>query len=210
MHIPVYCLGCEMNSTEEFEDHWRSLIARVRDVYHGQITYDVNHGNEEKVKWFDSVDFISISAYYPVPFADGRPLEDAAKQTEATPTAEIAAALKPIKEQLAAISSRWGKPILFIETGVTPIRGLGRTPWEHVDESLDRPIDQTEQANYYQAQFETFWNEPWFMGWCWWEWPAQLYKKEDAARDREFCIYGKQAEGVVKEWYAKPRAAATH
>ena len=73
----------------------------------------------------------------------------------------------------------------------------------------DRPIDQAEQANYYQAQFQTFWNEPWFMGWCWWQWPAHLYKKEDAARDREFCIYGKQAEGVVREWYAKPHDAVT-
>ena len=43
------------------------------------------------------------------------------------------------------------------------------------------------------------------MGWCWWEWPAHLYNKEDAANDREFCIYGKQAEGVLREWYAKPR-----
>jgi hypothetical protein len=203
-HVPVYCLGCEMNSTEEFEDHWRSLIARVRDVYHGLITYDVNHDGEEKVKWFDSVDFISVSAYHPIPFADGRPLEDAAKQTEATPTAEIVAAMKPIRQRLARVSAKWGKPILFIETGVTPIRGCARTPWEHVDESIDRPIDQREQANYYEAQFETYWNEPWFMGWCWWEWPARLYDKADAARDREFCIYGKQAEDVLRQWYAKP------
>jgi hypothetical protein len=208
-HVPVYCLGCEMNSTEEFEDHWRSLIARVRDVYHGLITYDVNHDGEEKVKWFDTCDFISISAYYPIPFADGRPLDDAAKQTEATPTADIVAAMKPIKERLAKVHAHWGKPILFIETGVTPIRGCARTPWAHVDESMDRPIDQAEQANYYQAQFETFWNEPWFMGWCWWEWPAHLYKKEDAGKDREFCIYGKQAEGVVRAWYAKPHDGTT-
>ena len=67
--VPVLCLGCEMNSTEEFEDKWRALIAKVRDVYHGQITYDVNHGNEEQVKWFDDLDFISISAYYPIPQA---------------------------------------------------------------------------------------------------------------------------------------------
>jgi hypothetical protein len=210
LHVPVYCLGCEMNSTEEFEDHWRSLIARVRSVYHGQITYDVNHDGEDKVKWFDIVDFISISAYYPIPYTDGRSIDDAAKQTEATPVADIVAAMKPIKERLAQVAAKWGKPILFIETGVTPIRGCARTPWKHVDETADWPLDQAEQANYYQAQFETFWSEPWFMGWCWWEWPARLYDKADAAKDREFCIYGKAAEGVVREWYAKPREAAEH
>ena len=60
--VPVLCLGCEMNSTEAFEDKWRNLIAKVRGVYHGQITYDVNHGNEEQVKWLDDLDFISLSA----------------------------------------------------------------------------------------------------------------------------------------------------
>jgi hypothetical protein len=208
LHVPVFCLGCEMNSTEEFDDHWRSLIARVREVYHGLITYDVNHDGEEKVHWFDSIDFISISAYHPIPFADGRPIEDAAKQTEATPTAEIVAAMRPIKERLAKVSAKWGKPILFIEAGVTPVRGCARTSWAHVDESLDRPTDQAEQANYYEAQFETYWNEPWFMGWCWWEWPARLYNQVDADKQRDFCIYGKQAEGVLREWYAKPREAA--
>jgi hypothetical protein len=69
-------------------------------------------------------------------------------------------------------------------------------------------VDQEEQANYYQAQFETFWDEPWFMGWCWWDWPARLYDESAAATDRSFCAYGKQAEDVLREWYAKPREAA--
>jgi hypothetical protein len=60
--VPIYCLGCEMNSTEEFEDHWRKLIAEVRKVYSGLLTYDVNHDSEDNVHWWDAVDFISISA----------------------------------------------------------------------------------------------------------------------------------------------------
>ena len=78
----------------------------------------------------------------------------------------------------------------------------------HVDERVDWPTDQQEQANFYQANFETFWNEPWFMGWCWWDWPARLYPKSAAATDRSFCVYGKQAEDVLREWYAKPRSSA--
>jgi len=202
--VPILCLGCEMNSTEEFEDQWRKLIARVRDVYHGQITYDVNHGNEEKVKWLDDLDFISISAYHAIPRSDGQPLEAPTETT--TSLEEIRSAMTPIREQLARVSVKWNKPILFIEAGVTPVRGCAHTPWAHVDERTDRPTDQQEQANYYQAMFETYWDEPWFMGWCWWDWPARLYDKSDAAGDRSFCIYGKKAEDVVREWYAKPRA----
>jgi hypothetical protein len=201
--VPILCIGCEMNSTEEFEDKWRSLIAKVRGVYGGLITYDVNHGNEDKVKWFDDLDFISLSAYHAIPHADGRPLESPTETT--TSLEELRAAMKPIRERLATVSAKWNKPILFIEAGVTPVRGCAHTPWAHVDEREDRPTDQAEQANYYQAMFETYWDEPWFMGWCWWDWPAQLYDKSDAATDRSFCVYGKQAEDVLRRWYAKDR-----
>jgi hypothetical protein len=47
------------------------------------------------------------------------------------------------------------------------------------------------------------------MGWCWWDWPARLYDESEAATDRSFCIYGKQAEDVVRAWYAKPHKAPT-
>jgi hypothetical protein len=204
--VPVLCLGCEMNSTEEFEGKWRALIAKVREVYHGQITYDVNHGNEEKVKWLDALDFISISAYYPIPGPDGQLIETPTDKT--TSVEEIRAALAPVKEHLAKVSAKWGKPILFIEAGVTAVRGCARTPWVHIDERADWPIDEQEQANFYQANFETFWDEPWFMGWCWWDWPARLYDDAEAGSDRSFCVYGKKAEGVMREWYAKPRSVA--
>jgi hypothetical protein len=205
--VPILCLGCEMNSTEEFEEKWRQLIKQVRDAYHGQITYDVNHGNEEQVKWFDALDFISLSAYYPILGADGQLVETPSDST--TTVEEIRAAMEPIREHLAKVSAKWGKPILFIEAGVTPVRGCARTPWVHVDERMEWPTDQQEQANYYQAMFETFSDEPWFMGWCWWDWPARLYDESEAATDRSFCIYGKQAEDVVRAWYAKPHKAPT-
>lgn len=204
--VPVLCLGCEMNSTEEFEDKWRNLIKKVREVYHGQITYDVNHGNEDKVKWLDDLDFISISAYYPIPGPDGQIVETPAETT--TSVDEIKAALEPVKKHLAEVSAKWGKPILFIESGVTAVRGCARTPWAHVDERADWPNDDQEQANFYLANFEVFWDEPWFMGWCWWDWPARLYPEASAATDRSFCVYGKEAEQVLREWYAKPRDAA--
>src|SRR3990172_11171251 len=99
------CLGCEMSSTEGFEDKWRNLIAKVRDVYSGLITYDVNHGNEDKVKWFDALDFISLSAYHAIPHADGRPLDSPTDKT--TSLDEIRAAMAPIRERLSAVSAKW-------------------------------------------------------------------------------------------------------
>jgi hypothetical protein len=204
--VPALCLGCEMNSTEEFDDKWRQLIAKVREVYSGLLTYDANHGREENVNWFDAVDFISISAYHMIPYADGRAW-DAAPDDHTTSVDELLAGMRPIRERMRELSQKWQKPILFIETGCTSVRGCAHTPWRHVTETPDRPVDQQEQANFYQAMLETYWDEPWFMGWCWWDWPARLYDEADAAEDRSFCVYGKQAEDVLREWYARPRSA---
>jgi hypothetical protein len=199
----MFCLGCEMNSTEEFEDRWRETIADVRDVYDGVLTYDCNHGRESQVAWWDAVDVLSVSAYYQVSPPDGQSLDEAVKQT--TPKQEIAAQLNERKQELAGLAAKYKKPILFIETGVTNVRGCARYPWSHPDEKLGDPLDQEEQVNYYEAMFETFWDEPWFMGFAWWDWPARLYDRDVAARHRGFCIYGKAAEAVVRLWYAKPR-----
>jgi hypothetical protein len=204
-HVSALCLGCEMNSTEEFEEHWRKLIRDVRKVYGGLITYDVNHGNENNPQWWDAVDFISVSAYYPVPPRGGQSIAEAVQQT--TPVDEIVQALQGPKKQLKQLSAKWHKSILFIETGVTNVRGCARYPWAHIDEHLDSPLDETEQANYYEAFFQVFWDEPWNMGFTWWEWPPRLYDPSGAAQDRSFSIFGKQAEGVVRRWYAKPHDA---
>lgn len=201
--VEMFCLGCEMNSAEKFEGRWRSLIGLVREKYDGVITYDINHGREKELSWCDELDVIGVSAYYEVPPPEGVPEEEAIQST--TPQSEIVARLEGVKAELADVHQKWKKPIFFIETGVTNVRGCARYPWSHPNEKLDSPLDQQEQANYYRALFEVFWDEPWFMGFAWWSWPVRIYDKESAAEDRSFSIYGKRAEEVVREWYAKPR-----
>ncbi|TWT87357.1 hypothetical protein Mal64_28960 [Pseudobythopirellula maris] len=200
------CLGCEMSSTEEFVNEWRSAIARVRSVYSGPITYDINHGRENQLAFWDAVDFISVSGYYPTPPAGGA-TEDEAIQTT-TPKAEIVASLERVRDELRAVSQRHGLPVLMIESGVCSVRGCARYPWTHPGDKPDSPTDQQEQAHYYAAFFEVFWDEPWFMGYAWWDWPARLYPESQAAEDRGFCVYGKQAESVLRAWYAKERVNA--
>jgi len=52
---------------------------------------------------------------------------------------------------------------------------------------------------------ETFWDEPWFFGFVWWDWPATLYPVEKGATDIGFCPYGKPVEKTIKEWFSKPK-----
>ena len=195
----LFCLGCEMGSTESFETEWRALIAAVRKEYSGPLVYDVNHDRELEVKWWDAVDVIGVSAYYRVLPPGTLTEQEAARYT--TGVAEIVAELRKARDRLAELHRQFHKPILFIETGVTSVRGCGRYPWDYRHEQTGEQVDELEQENYYQAMFEVFWDQPWFAGFCWWDWPARLYPDDWARKDRGFCIHGKRAEQVLREWY---------
>jgi hypothetical protein len=202
----MYCLGCEMISTEDFEIRWRNVAADVRQVYGGPITYNANHGKENDIAWWDAVDVISMSAYYPVGTDDVLlALKDDLSKIPPSDTSleALKRRWKPIKEKLADVSKKFDRPILFIELGVCSAKGCAAAPWTHEDPNMT--YDADEQKRYYQATLETFWDEPWFMGFTWWAWPTDLYSLEDAKTNIGFCVYGKPTEELIKQWYKKER-----
>ncbi|MBO9596872.1 MAG: glycosyl hydrolase family 53, partial [Cohnella sp.] len=81
--------------------------------------------------------------------------------------------------------------------------GCATMPWDY--EHTDLPYSEDEQANFYSSVLQTFWDEPWFGGFFWWDWSTELYPLDEAGKDVGFDIYGKKAERLVKEWYAKAR-----
>ena len=186
----MLCVGCEMISTERFEAEWRRTLAKVRRVYKGPLIYNCNHGREE-IAWWDAVDMIGVSAYYPVGTDDDSSVE------------AMMTSWQPLKEKLRKLSTKVRRPVMFIEIGVRSARGCYRMPWDWTHKDL--PYDGREQARYYEAALRSFWDEPWFAGYSWWDWPARLHKKDQAESHRGFCVYGKPAERVLRTWYAKPR-----
>lgn len=202
----MLCLGCEMESTEEFEYRWRNLIIEMRQIYDGPITYNFNHGREGFINWLDAVDIIGVSAYYPVGTDDVElALKDDLSKIPASDTSVAAQKRRwiPIRNDLEKLSKKVNRPVFFIELGLCSAKGCSAAPWTHEDPNMI--YDADEQARFYQAAFETFWNEPWFIGYAWWEWSARLYKKEDAATNIGFGIYGKPAEAILRQWYGKER-----
>ena len=187
----AFCVGCEMQSIEHCSDRWRRLVMAVRKIYPGVILY--NAANVEtigKIDWWDAVDVLGVSGYHPVGTINDQSLE------------KMLASWKPVRNNLRKLCEQWRKPLLFVEIGMRSAHTASRFPsdWTH----KDLPYDGDEQARYYQAALETFWNEAWCMGFCWWEdWPDKLYSRARADHDVSFCIYGKPAEAVLREWYRK-------
>ena len=61
----LFIAGCEMVMTEIREKEWRKLIADIREVFHGPVSYNTYKYQEGHVNWWDAVDVISSSGYYP-------------------------------------------------------------------------------------------------------------------------------------------------
>ncbi|GMA58305.1 hypothetical protein C7445_11084 [Alicyclobacillus sacchari] len=170
----MFCVGCEMVAADRRADEWRSLIKQVREVYHGPITYNCNHHQEEKVTWWDAVDLVSTSAYYP--------------ETEWTERVPV----------LRAFAESVGKPVFFMEVGCPSRNGSAMQPydWTHPGE-----VDLEEQARFYRTMFDAMANESWFYGFMLWDWPARLYAREEADQNRDYCMYGKPAEDIIRSFY---------
>jgi len=174
--VEMFCIGCEMVQADRRETEWRALISKVREVYSGPITYNCDKYQEERVQWWDAVDIVSSSGYYPV---------------------------DKWKERLDALETfalRVGKPFFFMEAGCPSRDGSAQLPndWSHIgDTNLD------EQAEYYRVMFQNTETRSWFNGFMLWDWPAKLYSSDDATNNDDYCIYLKPAEQVVADYYSK-------
>ena len=185
----MFCLGCEMIGTEHKEDYWRGVISKVRDIYNGPLIYNANHGKEENIKWWDAVDYLGTSAYYPVAENGGAHIQ------------EMEDNWHNVRDRVKAIHEKYEKPVVFMEIGCRSARGCATMPWDF--EHTDLPHDEEEQARFYESCMKVFWDEPWFAGFFWWDWRHFLHTKEAASSNDDFGIYGKKAEIVLREWYGK-------
>ncbi|WP_310552095.1 glycoside hydrolase family 113 [Paenibacillus glufosinatiresistens] len=170
----LLCIGCETVQADRRAEEWRALIAEIRKVYSGTITYNCDKYQEDNVTWWDAVDVISSSGYYPE--------HDWEEQLD----------------RIQAVVEREGKPFFFMEAGCPSRSGSAAIP---NDWTLNGQPNEAEQARYYRAMFEACRPKKWIHGFMLWDWPARLYDRQHAADNRDYCMYGKEAAGVVKDFY---------
>ncbi len=168
----LFCVGCEMVGADHRDAEWRRLVAGVRQRYTGPVTYNCDKYQEGNVTWWDALDVISSSGYYPL--------------TE----------LPQHFERIRTVSEKWQKPFLFMECGCPSRHGSEQVPnnWSFGGEQ-----DNEAQRLWYDAFTRQTLARPWVRGVGWWDWSAtRLYPREMGASDRGYNVYGKPAEGVVR------------
>ncbi len=190
-----FVVGTELLGTTHREADWRRVVADVRAVYKGPLVYASLHSGEEtSIAWWDAVDYIGVDAYYP--------LND---DPEENPTVEeLEAAWAGPKATLAALSARYGKPVIFTEIGYRSTAGCTAFPW---DSWRSGRVNWVEQAAAYEAAFRQFYHEPWMAGMYWWFWPADPWASGPC--DTGYSPYQKPAEDILRAWYGgTPRPSA--
>lgn len=182
--VEVLCIGTELvKMTGGHGEEWRALIADVRAVYKGQLTYAAHwHEEMDAVTFWDALDFIGVAAYFP--------LEAPAGAT----TARLVEAWGPHRARLAALAARTGKDVVFMEVGYRPVSDAHQRPWEYDGGQRD----ESAQARAYDALFAALSGERWWTG-------AYVWKTfTDPGRGRGgFVFRGLEAEEVIGRWFAR-------
>jgi hypothetical protein len=181
----LFSVGCELAKTTGRTADWRDLIAAVRLLYPGRLTYAANWGGDlEKVAFWDRLDLAGVDAYYPL---SADPKADAA---------QLAAGGKAVASHLEAEARRAGKPLLLTEVGFAAHTGAWLAP--HLEGGT---YSEEDQAAAYAALFAALDHRPWLAGTFLWK---TFSGDEGRGRERpDFRFLGRRAEAEVRKYYGR-------
>jgi hypothetical protein len=172
----MFILGCEMVMAERREAEWRDLVEKVKLVFKGPVSYNTDKYQEDTVRWWDCVDVISSSGYYP----------------SGSWEAEL--------DRIEAVVRAYGKPFFFAETGCMSASGSSRVPNDWT--MTDGAANVAEQAAWYREMFTHTKRRPWVGGYGFWSWSGALpYAEANADGNKGYELYAKPAEKVVREYF---------
>jgi len=189
--LEALAVGTELGGTTGREREWRRIVARVREVYRGRLTYCANWNEEpERIAFWDALDFIGIQAYYPLAAGPSPSRE------------ELREVWAPVVASLEGLARRTRKPIVFTEVGYRSQDGALERPWEW---GVDGPVNHDLQRAAFAAMFDAFWDRPWFGGTFVWKWHPAPAPAPSARRERDFTPQGKPALDAIRAVYRRDR-----
>ncbi len=150
------CIGVEMKLVSPRSDDWRKLVARVREVYDGTLTYSANSDEWDSIDWWDAVDCIGITAYFPL-----------ADDEHAAPTeAQVREVWTGIFDRMRPFAARFDRPVCFTELGFSASRRAAVAPWEHHEVDPDPAL----QAMLYRVSVDEISRSNVVSGVFLWKW----------------------------------------
>ncbi len=183
----VFCIGTELEEFVKYRpDYWKQLIAQVREVYKGKLTYAANWDEYPRTPFWEQLDFIGIDAYFPL------------SESENPTPEELQIGWEKWKVSMMTFSEEKERPILFTEFGYRSMDYTAHKPWL-VDYNKVQ-VNLGAQADALRVIFEEFWSEDWFAGGFVWKWFIH-HDRSGGANDNRFTPQNKPAEEVIRSFY---------
>ena len=192
--VEMFSVGLEyVRVTRTEEACWRRLIAAVRAVYPGLLTYSADGNHEmEHVRFWDALDVIGVNAYFRL-------------SDEAQPNAgALAAGWTPYLARMAALARRHGKPIVLTEAGYPSVVGAATAPWQWP--TGGEVADPGLQARAYEALLGACAGQAWCAGVYWWKWYE--VPERHVPHSHDYSPEDKPAEAILEAWYKTARASS--
>lgn len=184
----LFCVGTELNSfVTTRSSYWSRLLAKIKKIYTGKITYAENWDTYKTVPFIQSLDYIGIDAYFPL------------DKTKSPSVKDIEKAWKPLKIELKQWSKTHNKKILFTEYGYQSKDFSTLEPWNF---SKKESPNMKIQENALIAIYNQYWSEQWFAGGFLWKW----YDNDADAggiNNIDYTVQNKPAKKIVKRYYSK-------
>lgn len=181
--VELLSVGSELSTLDGDRPAWAEVVAAVRAVYPGPLTYSGNWDHYRQVAIYDLLDYAGLCGYFRL--SQGGDASDE----------ELALSWARLRGELAALSARLGRPILFTEVGYLSQRGASAWPW---NEGAREPVDLADQERCYAA-FASVWSDapPSLLAgvyfWNWYGWGGP--------QSRGYTPRGKPAERIIRRFF---------
>jgi hypothetical protein len=180
----AFCVGRETDKAAIARpDDWRRIIARVRETFAGPLTYSANFDSYDQIAFWDALDVIGVSAYFPL--GDGVPSQDS-----------LAAAWSATLARLESLARKTNRRVVFTEIGYPAVSTAASRPWDEPP----GPVDVWLQARLYEAALESVSKRSFMAGTFFWLWEGVA---RPPFRDPSFSIQDKPASFVMADWYGR-------
>ncbi|MEM6454452.1 MAG: hypothetical protein AAF772_05100 [Acidobacteriota bacterium] len=189
--VPLFSVGLEYTKTLHREDDWRRVIAAVRAVYPGLLTYSAHWEYLDQIAWWDALDWIGVQYYVPlVDYHDRRlPDRDTIRAAWAAPMAKL--------ERMS--KAHGGKPVVLTEIGYDLGPEAAREPWRVA--SRDNAANRALRRRLMEVAIEETADRSWLRGMFWWKWIPQR------RGSRDFAMEDRDARAVLQQGWGRAAAA---
>lgn len=173
----VFVIGTELRHSDR-QPYWRDLIAAVRKVFKGRVTYAAHNqdGVSAYAHW-DALDAMGVTLY--------PSLGKSASREEMKKNIQNAVA------DLEVLSASQGKPMLILEIGLPSANGAQDRPWEIPKNPVPNMRVQAAALDIWLDELK----KPWVDGVFVWDWHSN--PAAGGKLDTDFTVQNKPAQSVL-------------